>query len=200
MIQHFYFRIMASALLLMTFNVVAKGQESWSWAEPMFRHTEPLIMAITSKAVIEEYVPPLKDPNVEHYFPIPPTQFVRNWVRDRIRVMGGLHKLRLRIIDASVVRQPLEVTKGWRAIFVNDQSDKYTAKFTIRLEIQDNQSSNVVSWIEAKSTYSKTVPESASINERDQAYLELTEAAMAALDLELEQQIMSHFSPYLIQQ
>jgi hypothetical protein len=99
-----------------------------------------------------------------------------------------------------VVKQPLEGTKGWKAIFVNDQSEKYTAKFTIRLEIQDNQSSNVVSWIEAKSTYSKTVAESASINERDQAYLELIEAAVAALDLELEQQIMSHFSPYLIQQ
>ena len=112
--------------------------------------------------------------------------------------MGGLHKLRLRIIDASVVKQPLEVTKGWRTIFVNDQSERYIANFVVRLEIQDNLSGKIVSWIEAESAYRKTVPESASINEREQAYLELTEAAMAALNLELEQQIMRHFQSYLV--
>lgn len=174
------------------------AQVPGQWADPTFRHTAPLQLLVTRVSVIEDYIPPLADPNVDHLFPIIPAQFMQAWTRDRLQGMGGLHTGRMRIMDASVTEQPLDVTSGWKDIFVNEQAEKYVSNFKARLEILDSQTGTVAAWVEAAASHSQTVPESASIDEREAAYLGLTETTMASLNDELVKQINTHLKSFLV--
>lgn len=201
-----FVRILLPSILIVLGLVFFMGDSSaqssssspGQWPDITFQHKTPLKLAVTRIDVVEDYVPPLREPNVEHEMPVSPALATQSWARDRLRLMGGLHRAVVRIKDASVIEVPLETTSGWRGLFTNDQEEQYQATLTVRLEIIDAESGTVVSWIEATSQHSQTVPESASIIDRETAYFALTEATINSLDAELENQIRSHFTPYLI--
>ena len=50
----------------------------------------------------------------------------------------------------------------------------------------------------ARATYSRTVPEDITVNDRLRIYYEITEALMRSLDVELEKNIRQHLAPYLL--
>ena len=161
---------------------------------------EPIVLMVKTINISNEYVPPLTTPHIEHVFPIEPANLIQKWVTDNLRIMGGLYKARVRILDASVITSPIKIEKSWKTIFRDSLSQKYTATLKTRIEVFNPENQAVISWVEAGSTTSVALPKSASIKDREAAYASLLDTAMAALDQEIRTQVHTYFKTYIISQ
>ena len=54
-----------------------------------FTHLTPITLAVAGLRTESDYVAPMRAPNVDHEFPVPPAEALANWGRDRIRTVGG---------------------------------------------------------------------------------------------------------------
>ena len=135
-------------------------------------------------------------PNVEHLFPIPPEHAMQNWAEDRIEATGTTRRLRVRIIDASVIESELPRTKGLTGAFTTDQAQRYDAKAAMSIDILDDRGF-AESNIEASVSLTRSVPEGLTPNQRDETWYAMTKDLMATLDRQLEQRMREHFNFYV---
>lgn len=166
------------------------------FAELSYRHLAPINLAIGSFDVESRYIPPLKEPNVEHRAPVPPYNAIRQWGFDRIKVQGGAEQARLVILDASIVEVPLAVTGGIKGAFTRDQAARYDGKLSVMLEILD-PSGHQRAFVTGRASRSQTVSEGATVAERERVWFAITEDMMRQLNSELEQNIARYFGNYL---
>ena len=75
--------------------------------------------------------------HVEQNYDYTPSDLAAAWARDRLSLAGPSGKLTMRILEASVVQTPLEVTPGLRGRFTNDQNRQLTARLSVELLLQD---------------------------------------------------------------
>lgn len=161
-----------------------------------FRHLEPIPIDVARVEVENRYVSPATAPNVEHRFPVSPAATALNWGRDRLRPVGASGVARLIVERASAVEVPLKRSSGLRGAFTNDQSERYDGVVTVALEILDgNGERRAIA--RATARRSQTVPEDISLNEREKAWFEMTEAMMATLNTALENQVRSHLKDWV---
>ncbi len=145
--------------------------------------------------IIDEYLPPLKRPNVEHEFPISPSEAVQRWARDRL-VAGGRERTARFIIRTADVREiALKKKTGLRGLLTSDQSERYEGRVTVVLEIRSTRGFRDA-FAEATSEHSRTITENASLNQREQLFFEITERLVSDLNAEIEEQIAAHLAPY----
>ena len=164
--------------------------------EITFSHLTPIEIAAAQIEIVEDYVPPLAAPNVEHKFPTPPAQAVRQWAKDRLRLVGDDGVLRVIIRDASVIETKLEKTGGVRGAFTVDQSERYDARLAVVVEVRSVRGFQDA-FASAIAERSRTVPENISIQDREKVWFEMTEAMMNDLNASLDRQIRKNFAPYL---
>ena len=81
---------------------------------PEIRFDRQPVLRLDVKEIVVKgaYQPPLTRPNIEHLFPIPPAAAAQAWADDRLRAVGTRGRARLIIKDASVISEPLPLTKG----------------------------------------------------------------------------------------
>src|SRR3546814_9353413 len=101
---------------------------------------------------------------------------MRRWVRERLQPVGTAVVARVYIEQAGVRSDALARTPGIEGVFTVDQSERLTANFGMRVEIQRPGSSGYVTGAAERSI---TVPENETLTEREAIWFRLTERTMA---------------------
>jgi hypothetical protein len=161
-----------------------------------YSHLAPIEIAAARIEIVEDYKPPLRTPNVEHRFPTPPAQAVRQWVKDRLRAVGDEGVLRVVIRDASVIETELEKTGGVRGAFTNDQSERYDARLEVVVEVRSVRGFQDA-FASAIATRSRTVAEDISLYDRELVFFDMTKALMEDLNAELEKNIEQFLARFI---
>ena len=150
-----------------------------------FSHLPQIRLPVQRVETAVRYVQPMREPNVEHLFPISPVRTMERWAQQRLKADGGAQTARLVIVDASVKETKLPRDTSMRGTFTKQQSERYDARVEATLEIQGGVGStksvanaNASRWI--------TVREDASLNERERIKFDLIEALMKDFDAEFE--------------
>ena len=164
--------------------------------EITFSHLAPIEIATAQIEVVEDYVPPLTPPNVEHKFPTPPAQAVRQWAKDRLHLVGDDGVLRVIIRDASVIETKLEKTGGVRGAFTVDQSERYDARLEVVVEVRSVRGFQDA-FASAIAERSRTVAEDISLYDRELVFFEMTKSMMDDLNAELEKNIRQFFARFV---
>lgn len=147
--------------------------------------------------VVSDYAPPMKAPNIEHLFPVPPETGLRRWAADRLKAGGKKGSARFVIVNAAVTEAALPVTKGLEGAFKKEQSERYEAVVEASLEILDARGFRK-GFASARVSRSRTVREDATLNDREAAWFSLTEALLNDFDKELEKNIRQYLLGFLL--
>lgn len=147
--------------------------------------------------VVDQYKPPMSGGNVDHLAPTPPLEAVRRWASDRLKPQGGSGMLRVVIKDASIKEVALPRTTGLTGTFTKDQAWRYDGRIEVEIvgkhpgRLFDGNTSAMV-------TRSTSVPEDASLLDRERTWQDLTQRMMEALNTGLEQGIRNNLQPMLV--
>jgi hypothetical protein len=140
-----------------------------------FDNVSPVILDVMKIEVIDNYHPPLKDPNVEHTFPTTPAVAVRKLAERQLVAEGGHNILRVIIEDASVVREEILREKKFWEVFRREPSERLKAKVLLRFELVSERAPDiVVGRAEVLAKRHKDLLEGISLADRDRAYFRLT--------------------------
>ena len=162
------------------------------YPELTWSHISPLSFKAGSVEIVDEYVAPLKSPNLDHEFPIVPQSALQRWVVDRINAHDGtLRKVRVVIRDASAVGAPLKTKEGIKGLFYKEQAFRIFATLAAAIEVRDDRGF-VSSTATAKVSRSLTVPEETSPNELDRIYFNLLDRLMKDFNSRMELEIHKH--------
>ncbi len=168
------------------------------FAEISFANLAPLNFNATTVEVVNEYVAPLKRPNVEHEMPLRPAAAAERWVKDRVKAAGTANRVvRVTIKNARVIESELKKATGLRGMFTTDQAQRYDAELELVIEVRGDRGFREGS-ASAIARRSFTVPENITINGREQEYFKLVEDMMADINRELERSIREHMAKFLL--
>ena len=167
-----------------------------SYPEIRFADKPPILLDVARIDIVDAYRPPLKAPNVEHLFPVRPSQAARQWARDRLRAGGTTGRAEVAIRDASATETALERTHGVRGAFTTDQAERYDAAITISVHVLDSLGKELAN-ASATARYSRTVAEDVTLNERERVWHRMTTAMMHALDKALEGEMKKSLAAYI---
>ncbi|MDH3241234.1 MAG: hypothetical protein OEO83_11275 [Alphaproteobacteria bacterium] len=192
---------LGSILALLLTAVVAAGC-SLTAPEPEFpeltyRHLAPLELAAGRIEITTRYIPPMKEPNVDHRSPVTLHAALRRWAGDRLRAAGGRPIAHLVILDASIREVPLKVTGGVAGFFTTDQSARYDGRAAVRLEIRD-PGGRQIAFATARATRSLHVAEDSSIADRERVLFALTEDLVSDINARFEAEARRHLGAHLI--
>ena len=190
------------ALFMLSAGILAgcAGQTIVAMPEITFAHLQPYNLAVSQISVEQKFVPSQTHPRVELRLNQPPVQVLRRWAADRLTVSGGGIGAggfaRFVIVDAGVTEQALDTDGNFTAYFTNEQALRYEAAAEAVLELQsgDGLSRGRAS---ARVVKAVTVPEKASVNEREQVLFDLVEGLMKEFDARMDESIREHLSKWL---
>ena len=160
-----------------------------------YAHLGPIRLDVAGIEIVDAYLPPLREPHVEHQFPVSPAEALLQWAQDRLVAAGRERRARFVIRDAAVREVRLPRKKGLRGLFTTDQSERYDGRVAVALEIRSGRNFRDAI-VEAVAERSRTVPEDATVEERERVFLHITEDLVASLNGEIEKQIAAHLAPY----
>jgi len=165
--------------------------------ELTFSHLDKIRLNVASVEIVENYVPPLKGPNIEHLLPTSPTGAARRWSVDRLVALGTEGSAKFVIETASVVETKLPVEKGLRGAVTVDQAERYDAILVVTLEIRNDRGFRIA-FATARAERNQTVSENLTLREREAIQFELVENLISDLNGELEAKIAEFLSAYIL--
>ena len=174
------------ALFTLTACVTAGPQPSYP--EITFSHLPHIELKVAEIVYEPRYQPPIAAPNIGHEFPTPPAKAVERWISDRLKAVGTVGQAKIVIRRATGTETKLKVTKGLTGAFTTDQAWRYDAHVEVAIEAVDpNQ--KITAQASAAAQQSRTMPEDASLSEREDIWFALTETVMRKFDTAFEAQI-----------
>ena len=185
------------AVLVLLLAGCAAPPPSPTFSELTFAHLGTIRLDVGKVEIVDEYVPPLKAPNVEHDFPVAPAEVAERWGRDRVIAAGTSGVARIVIRNAGVIEVPFEKTEGLTGLITVDQAARYDATLEILIEIRSDLGTQEA-FVRAFANRSQSVPEDITLNERQAVFHELTEGLIGDLNVELEKNIRQHLARYLL--
>ncbi len=198
--MRFALRGTARAALMVIFGLVVAACETPpsqnNFAEITFSHLPEIKLNVSEIVYQSDYQAPKALPNVDHVFPVPPERAVKRWADDRLRAVGPANKAVFILKDASVIEERLETKGGVTGAFTTEQTERYTARLAVEMNIVDNFG-NTLSTLNARTERSTTTAEDLSLREREEVWFKLTEEVMRDLDQQLEPTIRRVFFPYV---
>ncbi len=158
----------------------------------------PYRIDVASLAVVDRYEPPFASPNVEHHFAEPPARLAARWANTRLipTGQGTARTARFTIDIASVVDVDLPKEGGLTGFFTKQQDRRYDARLAVTLEIV-TFGGVVESKITASATSTQTVPEKASLDDRDAVFLQLSRNLIVSLEQEFDKLMPAYLGAYL---
>lgn len=169
-----------------------------SYPEITFAQRGAILFDAAALEIVNEYVPPLRDPHVDHRFPVTPWRAVERWARDRLATEGRSgNRVVLRILDARAIETPLERTGGLRGVFTTDQTERYDLTIEATIEVQSPEGREL-GFVRSRASRATSVAEGITLNAREQAWYDLTRGVMQDLDASLENQIRQHLNPWVL--
>ena len=160
-----------------------------------FKEKPPIRLDVASVNIVPEYVPPRRDPNIEHAMPLSPQTGVERWVEDRLLGEGSSGAANLIIRRASVVEQALPRTGGVRGIVEVEQSERYTAQLEVEVTVEKGSQSGRA---EASVVRSTTVAENATLEQREATWTQLVNDLMKDFDATLEREMRKNLPRFVI--
>jgi hypothetical protein len=128
-----------TALLLSLLGLAACSSSATrpTFQEIRFEDRPKLRLDVATIEVERVFRPTLKEPQVEHLFPVPPEIAAESWARDRLEATnpGAPRRARVRILDANVKETPLQKTGGLRGAFTTEQSERYDATVEVSVDL-----------------------------------------------------------------
>ena len=161
-----------------------------------FTHLPGIHMAVSDISIERRYVSPLTAPYAEHRIPLSPQSVMERWPGDRMVQVGGDARAKYIIVDARVMEQALDTGGNITAVFTNEQALRYEAVAEAILEVSSNDGLSQGS-ASARVTRSITIPENATLNERDKILFELVSSLMRDFDVQMELKIRTHLGNWL---
>ncbi len=184
------------AVLLIAATVAACAPQQITQRELTFATVSPIALDVARVDVVQRYQPSFDDPYVDHLFRQVPADVIRRWAEARLQPAGGAGGATLYIEDASVLEEALARTPGLAGAVTIDQSERYTATFTVRLEV-DNPTLGRRGVATVTARRSITVPENATLADRSEVWLTLTEKTVDDLDARLEMEVRSNLPSFV---
>ena len=166
------------------------------YREITFTNESPIALNVASIEVDDEYIPPLKRPNVDQEFPVRIAAVARRWAHDRLSAVGGERTARVIIKDASAVAVDLPKSVGLRGAFTNDQAVRYDARVEMIVEIRDDRGFPLAT-ISATSLRSRSVTNDITLNDRDRVFYDMTAAMMRYEAAALARNIHRYMPAYI---
>ncbi|MBA3813709.1 MAG: hypothetical protein H0X26_04345 [Alphaproteobacteria bacterium] len=157
---------------------------------------KPLCLNVARVEVIKKYQSSSVPPHVENSFPVPPIAMIQQWVQDRLLHVGKTGYAVVTIEDASVVETSLKGTPGFKGMFTVDQSERYDASMSVKVEVFDDLG-NLKSFAYARTKGSRTVGENLTLGQRRKVWMIMMEKIMNSLDAELELNVRSYLKDYV---
>ena len=161
-----------------------------------FAHLKPYFLDVASLEIVNTYKSPYEDPYVEHLVPIPPSTAARQWAIHLLQPVGKEGVVRVTISDAQIVGEALGVNQDFKSLFTTEQAVRYHARIEITIDILDERHISRA-YASGEATTSNTVSEDASLAERDEILIELTETLLGTFNAAIAPQIEQFFAPYL---
>lgn len=158
-----------------------------------FTGTPPLLIEATRIDIRSLALASSSDPS----FPVSPLQAMENWGHDRLKASGRGNLARFTIIKASASVKDLPVQGGISGAFTDQVSQQYDVAAEATLEILDAHGMALRS-VDAAVSRSRSVLQSATPNDRDQARYDLVKALMSDFDQQMAAQIRDNFGLYLL--
>jgi len=184
--------------ILVSFVLTACSQvpPSQKMADITFEHLSPYQLSVDSVEVESRFSTPLTAPHAEHKVPQSPEQVLRAWARDRLTASGGVGFARFVILDATVTEHALDTDGSLKAVFTNEQALRYEAAAEGVLEIRSATGSYLGN-ASARVTRAITIPEKATLNEREKAMFDLVDRLMQNFNTEMDASIRGHLNQWL---
>lgn len=153
-----------------------------------------LSMDVKEVEVINHYVMPMREPNVEHLFPTPIYQSLDRLFKTKLLPLGDSGILRVTVQEASVTSQPIPVDVGFLGALKKEPVEKLTAKVVVRLQLVDESAPDVEEiYAEVVSNRTKTLHEDMSPTEVDKAYFQLTKEIVDDVNQGMRATIQKYF-------
>lgn len=162
--------------------------------EITFQHRAPINLDIARIEIVDAYEPPLRHPNVEHLHALSPSEVATRWTAERLRAVGRQGQITLIIQDASVVEEPIKVADGFSGFFRDEPDTRLTGRVQARFDYVDIGPPARGRAVDVSVAASVEVLESATLNERDLAYVHLVEKLAAEFDKRLTGELETTFS------
>lgn len=164
--------------------------------ELSYSNLAPLRFDVASVEVEQAYQPASEPPHVELLFPVRPGDAAANWGRDRLQAVGKTRRMRYIVREAPVTETALETKGGLTGAMTTEQSARYDAHLLVEVEIYDDSGWKEASAM-ARVARSITVPENATLHERETTWYQLTEKLMNDMNVQLEDTLKRIFFRYL---
>ena len=161
-----------------------------------FTHLPPMEFNVAEIKVVTKYRPPMRDPNVDHIFPVPPLNAVERWVKDRLRATGTQGTLTITILDASAIETKLELTGGIKGALTKEQSERYDAVVSVEIK-GEHPVGKISANARARITRGTTVREDATVNDREETWYNMTKTLMTDFNLTMETEIRRNFKKFM---
>ncbi|NQV45132.1 MAG: hypothetical protein HQ501_09530 [Rhodospirillales bacterium] len=161
-----------------------------------FAHLSPFQLAVGNVEIESRFSSPMTAPHAEHKIPQSPEQVMRRWAEDRLQVSTGQTFARFIILDATVTEHALEIDGTLEAVFTNEQEMRYQAVAEATIEIR-GAAGNFLGNATARATRTITIPENATLNERDRALFDLVDQLMQNFNTEMDESIRKHLSQWV---
>lgn len=165
------------------------------FADITFEHRPDIEMDVADIVVKKEYAAPMQAPHVDHLFPIEPGRALMSWGQDRLVSMGDQGVATYAVTDASAIVEDLGTDQSLSDYFTTEQAERYTLKMAVRLTVEHPGGTGSIRVTGQRAT---TVPEGASLNDRERTWYEMTEKLMADMDAELETTLREELSRYVL--
>lgn len=164
-----------------------------------FSHKPPFLFRARRVEVRSEYNRPNQLPHVEHLMPLAPDRAAGQWAEDRLQANGdGDTRVRFTVHEASVVEKTLKIERGLGGLLKNEQAESYYAQLEGTVEIVDDLTGIALGAATAKVWRSRTLPESATANDRETMWFDLVEGLIGDFDRTMTARIDTHLSAYLV--
>lgn len=154
-------------------------RRSFDFSVPDFG-SAPLRLDVARIEVVQAYAPPQQPPNVEHRMIVSPLATLDDWARRHLEAAapGRDDSSAVFVIeDASVVSEKIRIRKGLLDSLIRPDSDKYTLRLAVTLQVRDRLGATVGSTSVEASAW-RAVPENAKNADRSAVWHELLIAAM----------------------
>ena len=162
-----------------------------------FTAEPPLQIDVASLEVQPVFQMTFREPHVEHLFPVTPERALENWGHDRLKPVGTAGRVVMKILNASVVETELPVQQGLTGAFTTQPSERYDLALEATVQAYDGNGL-VARTANVKTTRSQSVLQGITPNDRDRTWYDMTKAAMADFDRQMESEIRNNLGGYLV--
>lgn len=165
------------------------------FARLTFEHQPPIALDVADIVIRQAYEAPMAAPNVDHLFPVRPAQAATAWAQDRLLAEGQQGVATYTVTDASAKLENLKTDQGLKDVFTTEQAERYTLRIAVALEVDHPDGGGQM---EVTGRRSVTVPEDASVYDRERTWYAMTDKLMDDLNAQLDETLRQELGRYVL--